>query len=59
MKIEKKTPVSVVMGSQSDWQTMQAACDLLEKLDVSFEKKIVSGPSILTPAFKNLLLNLI
>ena len=31
------------MGSQSDWQTMQEACDLLEKLDVSFEKKIVSA----------------
>ena len=31
------------MGSQSDWQTMQEACDLLEKLGVSFEKKIVSA----------------
>ena len=31
------------MGSQSDWQTMQEACDLLEKLDVPFEKKIVSA----------------
>ena len=31
------------MGSQSDWQTMQEACDLLGKLDVPFEKKIVSA----------------
>ena len=31
------------MGSQSDWQTMQEACDLLKKLGVSFEKKIVSA----------------
>ena len=31
------------MGSQSDWQTMQEACDLLEKLDVPFEKRIVSA----------------
>ena len=31
------------MGSQSDWPTMKVACDLLEKLDVSFEKKIVSA----------------
>ena len=29
MEIEKNIQVSVVMGSQSDWQTMQAACDLL------------------------------
>ena len=31
------------MGSQSDWLTMKVACDLLEKLNVSFEKKIVSA----------------
>ena len=43
MKVEKRIQISVVMGSQSDWQTMQEACDLLEKLDVSFEKKIVSA----------------
>jgi 5-(carboxyamino)imidazole ribonucleotide mutase len=43
MKVEKGIQISVVMGSQSDWQTMQEACDLLEKLDVSFEKKIVSA----------------
>ena len=43
MKIEKGIQISVVMGSQSDWQTMQEACDLLEKLDVPFEKKIVSA----------------
>ena len=43
MEIEKNIRVSVVMGSQSDWLTMKAACDLLEKLDVSFEKKIVSA----------------
>ena len=43
MKVEKVIQISVVMGSQSDWQTMQEACDLLEKLDVPFEKKIVSA----------------
>ena len=31
------------MGSQSDWEIMQVACDLLAKLDVSYEKKIVSA----------------
>ena len=43
MEFEKNIQVSVVMGSQSDWQTMKVACDLLEKLDVYFEKKIVSA----------------
>ena len=43
MGIEKNIQVSVVMGSQSDWLTMKVACDLLEKLNVSFEKKIVSA----------------
>ena len=43
MEIEKNIQVSVVMGSQSDWEIMQGACDLLEKLDVSYEKKIVSA----------------
>ena len=43
MEIEKNIQVSIVMGSQSDWETMQVACDLLEKLDVSYEKKIVSA----------------
>ena len=41
MKNEKSILVSVVMGSQSDWATMKVVCDLLEKLDVSFEKKII------------------
>ena len=31
------------MGSQSDWDIMKLACDLLEKFDVSYEKKIVSA----------------
>ena len=43
MEIEKNIQVSVVMGSQSDWEIMQVACDLLEKLDVYYEKKIVSA----------------
>ena len=43
MEIEKNIKVSVVMGSQSDWDIMQLACDLLEKFDVSYEKKIVSA----------------
>ena len=43
MKTQKNIDVSVIMGSQSDWEIMQVACDLLEELDVSYEKKIVSA----------------
>lgn len=35
--------VGVIMGSESDWETMQHACELLHKLDVSHEVKIVSA----------------
>ena len=35
--------VAVIMGSQSDWETMRGATDILEKLAVGFEAKIVSA----------------
>ncbi len=35
--------VGVIMGSQSDWDTMKEATDVLERLGVSFEAKIVSA----------------
>ncbi|MCM3715542.1 5-(carboxyamino)imidazole ribonucleotide mutase [Halalkalibacter oceani] len=35
--------VGVIMGSTSDWETMKAACDILEELDVPYEKKVVSA----------------
>lgn len=38
-----KPVVGVVMGSQSDWETMRHACDMLESLGVAFEKRIVSA----------------
>ena len=43
MEIKKTIHVSVVMGSQSDWPIMKVACGFLEKLEVYFEKKIVSA----------------
>ena len=36
-------PVAVIMGSQSDWQTMQHATDILDKLEIGYEAKIVSA----------------
>ncbi|MEO7068638.1 MAG: 5-(carboxyamino)imidazole ribonucleotide mutase [Rhodanobacter sp.] len=39
-----KTPrVGVVMGSQSDWDTMQHAADVLAELGVAYEVQVVSA----------------
>ncbi|UUZ92211.1 5-(carboxyamino)imidazole ribonucleotide mutase [Paenibacillus sp. P25] len=35
--------VGVIMGSQSDWETMKHACEVLEELEVPYEKKVVSA----------------
>ena len=32
--------VSIIMGSQSDWDTMQAATTVLTELNVPFETKV-------------------
>lgn len=36
-------PVGIIMGSQSDWPTMKEAADILDALDIPYEKKIVSA----------------
>jgi len=35
--------VAVIMGSKSDWETMEHACTVLEELEVSYEKKVISA----------------
>lgn len=35
--------VGVIMGSQSDWETMKLACDVLDELQIPYEKKVVSA----------------
>jgi 5-(carboxyamino)imidazole ribonucleotide mutase len=35
--------VGVIMGSTSDWETMQHACRSLDDLGISYEKKVVSA----------------
>ncbi len=35
--------VGIIMGSQSDWPTMQAAAEILDALSVPYEAKIVSA----------------
>jgi len=36
-------PVAIIMGSQSDWPTMQRAADMLDKLGVAYDARIVSA----------------
>ena len=43
MKKNKNLKVSIVMGSHSDYKTMQMAEKTLKKIGVSFETKIVSA----------------
>lgn len=35
--------VAVIMGSKSDWETMQHACKVLDELNIPYEKKVVSA----------------
>ena len=35
--------VSIIMGSQSDWPTMQHAAKILQELNIPFESKVVSA----------------
>jgi 5-(carboxyamino)imidazole ribonucleotide mutase len=35
--------IAVIMGSTSDWETMKHACDILEELEVPYEKRVVSA----------------
>lgn len=38
-----KPQVGIIMGSKSDWPTMQKAAEMLDALGVSYEAKIVSA----------------
>jgi len=35
--------IGVIMGSSIDWETMKHACDILDELQVPYEKKVVSA----------------
>ena len=43
MENSKTVLVGVVMGSTSDWETMQHATDTLETLGISYEARVVSA----------------
>ncbi len=35
--------VGVIMGSRNDWDTMSAACEMLSRFEIPFEKSVVSA----------------
>lgn len=35
--------IGVVMGSSSDWETMKNTCDVLDELNIAYEKQVVSA----------------
>src|SRR5437899_11993088 len=40
---KEKSLVGIIMGSQSDWETMQHAAKQLEELKVPFEAQVISA----------------
>ncbi|MCQ2265294.1 MAG: 5-(carboxyamino)imidazole ribonucleotide mutase [Bacteroidales bacterium] len=38
-----KPLVGIIMGSKSDWNTMKAACDVLDEFNVPYEKFVISA----------------
>ena len=38
-----KPIISIIMGSKSDWATMQKAAEVLDRFGVAYEKKVVSA----------------
>src|SRR5438552_2272447 len=41
--LQMKPLVGIIMGSSSDWETMQSAAELLDKLAVPYEVRVVSA----------------
>lgn len=40
---EQNVPVALIMGSQSDWETMRHAAGTLDELGISYDARIVSA----------------
>lgn len=41
--VKSRVLVGVIMGSQSDWETMQETCKVLGEFEIPFEAKVVSA----------------
>ena len=39
----ERPPVAIIMGSQSDWETMKNAADTLEMLEIAYDARIISA----------------
>ena len=35
--------IGIIMGSSSDWETMKHACNVLDELEIGYEKKVISA----------------
>ena len=43
IKINKKPIVSIIMGSQSDWEFVKPASEILKEFSIAHECKIISA----------------
>ncbi|GAA3088626.1 5-(carboxyamino)imidazole ribonucleotide mutase [Rhizobium viscosum] len=43
MTMPDRPPVAIIMGSQSDWETMKNAADTLEALEIEYDARIISA----------------
>jgi 5-(carboxyamino)imidazole ribonucleotide mutase len=50
--MSKKPIVGIVMGSNSDWDTMQHAAQMLEQFDIAHEAKVLSAHRMPDDMFK-------
>jgi 5-(carboxyamino)imidazole ribonucleotide mutase len=41
--VDEKVLVGIIMGSQSDWDTMKHAADMLDQLGIAYETRVVSA----------------
>lgn len=42
-KRDRMAQIGVIMGSISDWETMKETCNVLEELQIDYEKEIISA----------------
>lgn len=42
-RADQRPPVAIVMGSRSDWPTMKHAAEVLERLGVAYDARVVSA----------------
>jgi 5-(carboxyamino)imidazole ribonucleotide mutase len=43
MSAEQKPLIAIIMGSQSDWETMRHAAETLDKLAIAYDTRIISA----------------